>query len=144
MFTRFTNVIFFLFVFFTKINPEGASIHRINKLSTLIFLITMEVGINMEGCKSCKINWPFSSNVWDRVKFYSSKWQWEKSSSGSLRMLESFVMKSKNVKGGFFLWRLEFFKIGKRDFKLITEMRVLWTIVRAPKDFDIPHLTMFK
>ena len=33
-------------------------------------------------------------------------------------------MKSINVEGGFFLWRVEFFKIGKRDFTFIREMRV--------------------
>jgi hypothetical protein len=32
--------------------------------------------------------------------------------------------KSMNVEGGFFLWRLEFFKIGKHDFTFIGEMRV--------------------
>ena len=32
--------------------------------------------------------------------------------------------KSINVEGGFFLWRVEFFKIGKRDFTFINEMRV--------------------
>ena len=33
-------------------------------------------------------------------------------------------MKSINVEGGFFLWRVEFFKIGKRDVTFIREMRV--------------------
>jgi hypothetical protein len=32
--------------------------------------------------------------------------------------------KSINVEGGFFLWRVEFFKIGKRDFTFIRELRV--------------------
>ena len=46
-------------------------------------------------------------------------------SSGSGRISESFVIKSINIEGGFFLWRMEFFKIGKRDFTFIREMRVL-------------------
>ena len=33
--------------------------------------------------------------------------------------------KSINVEGGFFFWRVEFFKIGKRDSTFIREMRVL-------------------
>ena len=33
--------------------------------------------------------------------------------------------KSINVEGGFFLWRVEFFKIGKLDFTFIREMRVV-------------------
>ena len=32
--------------------------------------------------------------------------------------------KSINVEGGFFLWSVEFFKIGKRDVTFIREMRV--------------------
>ena len=37
----------------------------------------------------------------------------------------NIFMKSINVEGGFlFLWRVEFFKIGKRDFTFIREMRV--------------------
>jgi hypothetical protein len=32
--------------------------------------------------------------------------------------------KSINMEGGFFLWRVEFFKINKRDFTFIREMRV--------------------
>jgi hypothetical protein len=32
--------------------------------------------------------------------------------------------KSLNVEGGFFLWKVECFKIGKRDFTFIREMRV--------------------
>ena len=32
--------------------------------------------------------------------------------------------KSINVGGGFFLWRVEFFKIGKHDYMFIREMRV--------------------
>ena len=32
--------------------------------------------------------------------------------------------KSINMEGGFFLWRVEFFKIGKRDFTFIRGMRV--------------------
>ena len=72
-------------------------------LKMMFSLITMEVGINVEGCKSCKINWPFSVNFWARMKFYISKWPWEKSSSGSVRILESFVMKSINVEGDFFV-----------------------------------------
>ena len=35
--------------------------------------------------------------------------------------------KSINVEGGFFfLWRVEFFKIGKHDYTFIKEMRVHW------------------
>ena len=45
-------------------------------------------------------------------------------SSGSVRISESFVMKSINMEGGFFLWRVEFSKIGKRDFTFIKEMTV--------------------
>ena len=37
-----------------------------------------------------------------RIKFYSSKWPWEKLSLGSVRISESFVMKSINVEGGFY------------------------------------------
>jgi hypothetical protein len=33
-------------------------------------------------------------------------------------------MKSINVEEDFFLWRVEFFKIGKRDFMFSREMRV--------------------
>ena len=33
-------------------------------------------------------------------------------------------MNSINVEKGFFLWRVEFFKISKRDFTCIREMRV--------------------
>ena len=33
-----------------------------SKQLTLISLITVEVGINVYGCKSCKINWTFSIN----------------------------------------------------------------------------------
>ena len=33
-------------------------------------------------------------------------------------------MNSINVEGEFFLWRVEFFKISKRDFTFIREMRV--------------------
>ena len=50
-------------------------------------------------------------NFWARIKFYSSKWLWEKLSLGSVRILESFVMKSINMEG-------------KRDFGFIREMRV--------------------
>ena len=39
--------------------------------------------------------------------------------------IETFVMKSINVQGGFlFLCRVEFSKIGKRDVTFIREMRV--------------------
>ena len=38
--------------------------------------------------------------------------------------IESFVMKSINVQGGFMLCRVEFLKIGKRDVTFIREMRV--------------------
>ena len=55
---------------------------------TLISLITVEVGINVLGCKSCKINWTFSLNFWARFKIYSSKWLWEKWSLGSVRILK--------------------------------------------------------
>ena len=102
----------------------------------------MEVGITVEGCKSCKINWPFSVNFWARIKFYSSKWPWEKSSSGSVRILESFVMKSINVEGDFFLWRVEFFKIGKRDFTFIREMRV--RILSGILNIDFMHMHIGK
>ena len=34
------------------------------------------------------------------------------------------LKKSINVEGGFFFWRVEFFKIGKRDVTFIREMRV--------------------
>ena len=34
-------------------------------------------------------------------------------------------MKSINLEGGFFFWRVEFFKIGKCDVTFISEMRVL-------------------
>jgi hypothetical protein len=37
--------------------------------------------------------------------------------------------KSINVEGGFFLWRVECFKIGKRDFTFIREMRVLNSVL---------------
>ena len=33
-------------------------------------------------------------------------------------------MKSINIEGGFFFWRVEFFKISKHDFTFIREMRV--------------------
>ena len=107
-----------------KIQRHPVEVAAAATAATLISLITMEVGINMEGFKSCKSNWPFSVNFWVRIKFYSSKWLWEKSSSGSVRISESFVMKLINVEGGFFLWRVEFFKIGKCDFTFIREMRV--------------------
>ena len=38
--------------------------------------------------------------------------------------IESFVMKSINVQGGFMLCRVEFLKIGKRDVTFIRERRV--------------------
>ena len=40
-----------------------------------------------------------------------------------------------NMEGGFFLWRVEFFKIGKRDFTFIREMRVLmdYSLSKKPK-----------
>ena len=34
------------------------------------------------------------------------------------------LRKNDFVEGDFFLWRVEFFKIGKRDFTFIREMRV--------------------
>ena len=52
-------------------------------------------------------------------QFLRSKWLWEKLSSGSVRISESFAMKSLNMEGGFFLGRVEFFKIGQHDFKFI-------------------------
>ena len=39
----------------------------------LISLITVKVGINVEGCKSCKTNWTFSINFYARINIYSSK-----------------------------------------------------------------------
>ena len=38
------------------------------------------------------------------------------------------------MEGGFFLWRVEFFKIGKRDFTFIREMRV-YVYVKFMGDF---------
>ena len=51
--------------------------------STLISLINLEVGINVEGRQKLRGGW-------------------------------KIFMKSINVEGGIFLWRVEFFKIGKR------------------------------
>jgi hypothetical protein len=41
--------------------------------------------------------------------------------------------KSINVEGGFFLWRVKFFKIGKRDFTFIREMRVCNSFLQLAK-----------
>ena len=37
---------------------------------------------------------------------------------------KKLIHRSVNMEGGFFLWRVKFFKIGKRDFTFIREMRV--------------------
>ena len=37
---------------------------------------------------------------------------------------KKLIHRSLNMEGGFFLWRVKFFKIGKRDFTFIREMRV--------------------
>ena len=65
----------------------------------------MEVGINVEG-----------GILWKKLMHNSSK----RGVKGGKKYKESI-----NVEGGFFLWRVEFFKIGKRDFTFIREMRVV-------------------
>ena len=49
----------------------------------------------------------------------------------------NIFMKSINLEGGFFLWRLECFQIGKRDVTFIREMRVryqpFWVLGFGPK-----------
>ena len=39
----------------------------------------------------------FFSNFWARIKFYSSKWLWEKSPLGSAIMLDTLVMKKESL-----------------------------------------------
>ena len=64
----------------------------------------MEVGINMEG-----------GIVWKKLVHNCNK----RGVEGGKKSKKSI-----NMEGGFFLWRVEFFKIGKRDFTFIREMRV--------------------
>ena len=93
---------------------------------TLISLITVEVGMNVEGCKSCKINWPFPVNFWARKKFYNLKWPQEKSSLGSVRISESFVMISINVEGGFFCGGWNFPKSVSMTSRLLERCEYSW------------------
>ena len=53
-------------------------------------------------------------------------------SLGSVRISESFVMKSIKLEGGFFLWRVEFFKIGKPDFTLIRKWEYVTVSILRP------------
>ena len=55
----------------------------------------------------------------DRYDGFDKRGGWNKRGGWKI------FMKSINVEGGFFLWRVEFFKIGKCDFTFIREMRVL-------------------
>ena len=54
--------------------------------------------------KSLNMDGVINVNFWVRIKFYSSKWLWEKSSLGTAIISDTLVMKSINVvEGGFFL-----------------------------------------
>ena len=68
---------------------------------TLISLINVEVGINVEGCKKCKITKCGGGN---NIRHLSN----EINKRGVLYILV------KQWRVDFFLWRVEFFKIGKR------------------------------
>ena len=52
--------------------------------------------------KSLNVEGVININFWARIKFYSSKWLWEKSSLVSAIISDTLVMKSINVEGGFF------------------------------------------
>ena len=78
---------------------------------TLISLINVEVGINVEG-----------GIFWKKLIHNSNK----RGVEGGKKSKKSI-----KVKSGFFLWRVEFFKISKRDFTFIREMRVRKDIFSA-------------
>ena len=69
-----------------------------------------------------------------------------KSSSGSVRISESFVIKSINVEVVFLCRvystsRVEFFKIGNCDFTFIREMRVRFFVkIYSPSHFSITKI----
>ena len=56
--------------------------------------------------------------------WWKTKMDFDKCGGWNKRGGWNIFMKSINMEGGFFLWRVEFFKIGKRDFTFIREMRV--------------------
>ena len=51
--------------------------------------------------KSLNVEGVINIICWHRIKFYSWKWPWEKSSLGSAIISDTLVMKSINVEGGF-------------------------------------------
>ena len=61
--------------------------------------------------KSLNVEGVIKNNFWARIKFYSSKKLWEKLVSAIIS--GTLLMKSINVERGFFLWRVEFLKMGK-------------------------------
>ena len=72
------------------------NMYREKLKETLISLITVEVGINMQGCKSCKINWNFPSN-----HFIAQNDHEKKIFIRFCKKIETSVMKSINMQGGF-------------------------------------------
>ena len=58
-------------------------------------------GGGAKNAKSLNVEGVINIIFWARIKFYSSKWPWEKFSLGSAIISDPLVIKSINLEGGF-------------------------------------------